>query len=374
MRIVSLRYAGLLAFLGVVNARAQTGTISGRVTGESEQPIVGAQVRLIGTGLGTLTGEGGRYTIVNVPPAEYRIRAQMIGHRPIEVALRVTAGQTATQDFAMKRQVLELDALVVTGTAGAARQREVGNSISQIDMAKVAEPPANVGQLLQGRTTGMTVMSSSAMAGSGSMIRLRGNVSVAMSNQPLIYVDGVRLRSDRYERNVPATGSDLRSGNDIASPLNDINPNDIERVEIIKGAAATTLYGTEAAAGVIQIFTKNGQTGRPQWTMQVDQGFAHTLPFGPDPSSAPPGDTIPKVYRDSFPNRFAGLPMVGVSRAGGTSRYLFIDPWLRNGYQQRYSLSVGGGGDALRYFVSGAATKEQGVLPNDAERRKVVRG
>ena len=372
MRIRSLQCVVLLS--AAVTAHAQTGTISGRVISESEQPLVGAQIRLVGTGLGTLSGEGGRYTIVNVPAAEYRIRAQMIGHRLVEVPVRVDAGQTLTQDFTLKRQVLELDALVVTGTAGAARQREVGNSISQIDMAKVAEPPASVGQLLQGRATGMTVMSSSAGAGSGSMIRLRGNVSVAMSNQPLIYVDGVRLRSDGYQRNVPATGSDLRSGNDVASPLNDINPNDIERVEIIKGAAATTLYGTEAAAGVIQIFTKNGQTGRPQWTMQVDQGFAHTLPFGPDPSTAPPGDTIPRVYRDSFPDRFAGLPMVGVSRAGGTSKYLFIDPWLRNGYQQRYSLSVGGGGDALRYFVSGSTTHEDGVLPNDNEGRNVVRG
>ncbi|MGH9887563.1 MAG: TonB-dependent receptor domain-containing protein, partial [bacterium] len=135
-----------------------------------------------------------------------------------------------------------------------------------------------------------------------------------------------------------------------------------------------TLYGTEAAAGVIQIFTKNGRAGRPQWTMQIDQGFAHTLPFGPDPSTAPPSDTIPRIYRDSFPSRFAGLPSAGVSRAGGTSRYLFIDPWLRNGFQQRYSLSVGGGGDALRYFVSGTASNEQGVLPNDDEARKVVRG
>ena len=174
----------------------------------------------------------------------------------------MTAGEYGHADFVMRAQALALDAIVVTGTASAARNREIGNSVSQIDMAKVQMPSANIGQLLQGRTTGMTVMPSSAMAGSGSMIRLRGNVSVTMSNQPLIYVDGVRIRSDGYQRNVPPTGSDLRSGNDVASPLNDINPNDIERVEVIKGAAAATLYGTEAAAGVIQIFTKSGRTGR----------------------------------------------------------------------------------------------------------------
>ena len=364
----------LLLTAASLGAQTPTGTISGRVTGESNQPLVGAQVRLVGTGLGTLTDDNGRYTLVNVPVAQYRVRAQMLGHRPVERAISVIAGQPLAEDFALRRQVLELDAMVVTGTAGAARQREVGNAVTQIDLSKVQEPPANVSALLQGRAPGMTVMPSSAGSGSGSMIRLRGNVSVAMSNQPLIYVDGVRLRSDGYQRNVPPTGSDLRSGNDVASPLNDINPNDIERVEIIKGAAAATLYGTEAAAGVIQIFTKSGHSGKPQWSVQVDQGFARALKFGPEPSTAPAGDSIPRAYRDSFPERFAGLPDRGVSRAGGTSSYLFIDPWLRNALQKRFSLSVGGGGEALRYFVSGTATDEDGVLPNDNEARKVVRG
>src|SRR5687768_11161712 len=383
-----MRSTALLMTALAVPVGAQTGTITGKVTSENGNTLAAAQVQVVGTSLGTRTGMDGSYTITNVPAAQYRVRVQFIGHRPLEQAVTVTAGGTVTSDFVMRAQALALDAIVVTGTGSAARQREVGNSISQIDMAKVQLPSANVGQLLQGRTTGMTVMPSSASAGSGSMIRLRGNVSVTMSNQPLIYVDGVRIRSDGYQRNVPPTGSDLRSGNDVASPLNDINPNDIERVEVIKGAAAATLYGTEAAAGVIQIFTKSGRTGRPQWSFSVDQGFVRSLPFGPDPLEAPPGDTIfscttrvnnactgtMQAYRDSFPDRFDGLPTRGVSRAGGTSSYLFIDPWLRNGLRQRYSLSVGGGGENLRYFVSGAASDEEGVLPNDKEARQAVRG
>jgi TonB-linked SusC/RagA family outer membrane protein len=379
--------AATLLSASALGAQTQTGTVSGRVVGDNGQALVGAQVHLVGTGLGTRSGDNGRYSIVNVPVGQYRLRAQMIGHRVVEFSVAVVAGQTTTQDVAMKIQALSLDALVVTGTAGQARQREVGNTVFQLGLDSVQSAPSTVSDLLQGQAPGMQVMQSSAMAGSGSMIRLRGNVSVAMSNQPLIYVDGVRLRSDGYQRNVPPTGSDLRSGNDIASPLNDINPNDIERIEIIKGAAAATLYGTEAAAGVIQIFTKRGHSGKPQWTFDVDQGFAHTLKFGPDPSHAPPGDTIygcavvtpvctgtVKLYRDSFPDRFAGLPMVGVSRAGGTSSYLFIDPWLRNGYHQKYAMSVGGGSETLRYFVSGTTSDEDGVLPNDNENRKVVRG
>src|SRR5262245_11037326 len=331
-----------------LKAQTQTGTVSGVITGDNSRPLSGAQVSLRGTGLGTRTGDNGRYTIANVPVGQYQLRAQMLGHRPIDNTITIIAGQTATQDVTLKVEPLGLDALVITGTAGAARQREVGNSIAQINMSTVQAPSSSIGELLQGRAAGMTVMPSSAMAGSGSMIRLRGNVSVTMSNQPLIYVDGVRLRSDGYQRNVPPTGSDLRSSNDIASPLNDINPNDIERIEVIKGAAATTLYGKEAAAGVIQIFTKSGRTGRPQWSFSADQGFVRSLPFGPDPSEAPPGDTIfacttrinnnctgtMQAYRDSFPDRFDGLPTRGISRAGGSSKYLFIDPWLRNGIRQ----------------------------------------
>jgi TonB-dependent starch-binding outer membrane protein SusC len=373
---------------GSLPAQGPTGTVSGRVIADNNQPLVGAQVSLRGTGLGTRTGDNGRYTIVNIPVGQYRLRTQMLGHRPVEDSITVVAGQTVTRDVTMRVEALGLDALVITGTPGAARQREVGNAVAQINVATLQAPPTNIGSLLQGRAAGMTVMPSSASAGSGQMIRLRGNVSVAMSNQPLIYVDGVRLRSDGYQRNVPPTGSVLRSGNDIASPINDINPADIERVEIIKGAAAATLYGTEAAAGVIQIFTKRGHSGRPVWTAEIDQGFSHALKFGPDPSRAPPGDTIfscaavvsgscvgtMQAYRDSFPDRFAGLPTRGVSRAGGTSSYLFIDPWLRNGYRQRYGLSVAGGGEALQYFVSGTTTDEDGVLPNDNEARKVIRG
>lgn len=364
----------LLLFVPLRLEAQSAGTISGRVLTEAQQPVTGAQVYLVGTGLGTLSNADGRYAIVNVPAGTYRIRSERIGSRAMEASITLVAGQSVSQDFVMRDQALGLDEIVVTGTAGAARRREVGNAVAQISLERVQQPPASIDGLLQGRAAGVTVLPSSAMAGGGAMIRMRGNVSVSQSNQPLIYIDGIRMRSDAYARNVPPTGSDLRSGNDVASPLNDINPADIERIEMIKGAAAATLYGTEAAAGVIQIFTKSGHTGRPQWTMQIDQGIARSLKFGPDPGRAPPSDTIPQLYRDSFPGRFTGLPDRGISRAGGSSSYLFIDPWLRDAHRQKYSLSVAGGGEALRYFVSGTLGNDDGVLPNDNETKYVVRG
>src|SRR5262249_2499404 len=160
----------------------------------------------------TLSGTGGRYAIVNVPAGSYRIRAERIGTRPVEVSIVVAAGQSVTQDFTLREQALGLDEIVVTGAAGAARRREGGNSITRLNTNKIQEPSISVSNLLQSRSAGMTVLPSSAAAGSGSMIRLRGNTSMTMTNQPLIYVDGVRIKSTGYARNVPPSGSDLRSG------------------------------------------------------------------------------------------------------------------------------------------------------------------
>ncbi len=345
-----------LALVAPPVAAQQTGTVAGAVTeGTSASGIASAQVFLVDTGLGTLTTAGGRFVILNVPVGSYTIRVERLGYATQDAQISVSAGSTVAQNFAMQAEALGLDEIVVTGTAGAARRREIGNTVAQIEVADVIEAVQNVDALLQARVPGMTVMQSSGNAGGGAKIRLRGNVSVAMSNQPLIYIDGVRIRGDAFHKNVPPTGYPGRSGNDVASPLNSINPADIERIEIIKGAAATTLYGTEAAAGVIQVFTKRGHTGAPQWTLGVEQGFANMRPFG-----------ISSDRRPSFEP--------ATSAAGGTSDYMFIDPWLRNAYRQRYSLSVGGGGEDLQYFVSGSWQDDEGVLPNDVETISAIRG
>lgn len=331
---------------------AQTGTVTGAITDASNGAgIQSVQVYLVDTGLGTLSNASGRFLILNVPAGSYTLRAERLGYATQDIQVSVSAGGTVAQDFLLEGEALGLDELVVTGTAGAARRREIGNTIASVSVADIDEPTANVDALLQGRVAGMTVFNASGNAGSGARIRLRGNVSVAQSNQPLIYVDGVRIRSTSFDKNVPPTGYPGRSGNDVASPLNSINPADIDRIEVIKGAAATTLYGTEAAAGVIQIFTKRGHTGAPQWVASIEQGVSQMNPFGIDNS-----------IRDD------------VSAAGGTPEYMFIDPWLRSAWQQRYSLSVSGGGDALQYFVSGSMEDDEGVLPNDAEQKATIRG
>jgi TonB-dependent SusC/RagA subfamily outer membrane receptor len=332
----------------------ETARVVGRVVEAGTQsPISGAQVFLTGTSFGTLTGQNGQYLLLNVPRGTYTVRVERIGYKAASQQITVETGPSVTANFQMDQEVLGLDEVVVTGTAGAARKREIGNSVSQINLAEVEEPVVNTDALLQGRTAGVSVLQTGGGAGSGATIRLRGNVSVAMSNQPLIYVDGVRLRSEGYPKNVPPVGYLGRSSNTVASPLNDINPADIERIEIIKGAAATTLYGTEAAAGVIQIFTKRGSTGRAVWTAQMDQGTSKVQSFGLD-VPLPPGEQA------------AG----GVTDAS----HMFLDPWLRDGWRQNYNLSVRGGREDLRYFISGGWENNRGVLPNDVEERTSIRG
>jgi TonB-dependent SusC/RagA subfamily outer membrane receptor len=334
-----------------------TGSITGQVTSEANAPLSDVQVFLIGTQMGGLTAGNGRYFIRNVPAGAYRIQALRLGYAAVTQDVTVAAGQSMTVNFTLSQQALGLDEIVVTGTAGAARRREVGNSIVQIATADVAAASVNVDQLLQAQSPGVLVSASNGMSGSGAQIRLRGSISVSQTNQPLIYVDGVRVRSDPYDRNISPTEGAGRGGNVTASPLADINPSDIERIEIIKGSAASTLYGTQAAAGVIQIFTKRGSSGAPRWTLQVDQGFNREMPFAPDVDVRPANDPLPEGPRGEY-----------------SYKYMNMDPYLRDGYRQKYALGVAGGAQTLQYYLSGQLDDNEGVMPQDVEKKKGVRG
>lgn len=290
------------------------------------EPLAGAHVQVLGTDVSALTNASGRFRLVDVPTGERAIEVRLIGYATVTETVHVAEGGAVELRFRLRREAIPLDEIVVTGTPGQARRREVGNTIAQISTDRVDEPVATLDALLQGRAAGMSVhLGSGTGVGTGAHIRLRGNVSAAMSNQPLVYIDGVRALSEGYVR------SDARV---TASPLNDINPNDIERIEVIRGAAASTLYGSEAAAGVIQIFTRRGRPGTPTWTLQVDQAADQARKF-----------------------------------AGPEAPYLYLDPWLRTGHRQRYNVSVSGGSDDVSYYVSGNVDDHLGILPNDHGRR-----
>lgn len=325
---------------------AQTGTIRGRVTaGTDLRPLAGAQVSVPGTGRGSLTNSRGEFLIVGVPAGPQTVRVQMIGYSTGEKQATVAADQAVSLDFQMEQEALALDEVVVTGTAGAARRREIGNSISSVRSETLEkETILSTQDALTGNTPSLQVNLNGGEPGASGSIRIRGSNSMTQGNRPLIYVDGVRIESGTFEGTM---------SNQSASPLDDINPNDIERIEVIKGASATTLYGTEASGGVIQIFTKRGTTGAPQWTVEMTQGLANVGSIGPGGESA--------AYLEKYP----------------TGRDLFMRPWLKNGHTQEYNLSVRGGIDGahgINYFVSGMYGNETGVLDEQGEKSLSLRG
>lgn len=304
----------------------------------SGRPLSGARVNIDGSPASDTTRANGSYRItLSDGRGGLTIHVTKLGFSPVERRIVLGAAITFVENFVLQQRPLGLDAVVVTGSAGPTQVREVGHSIAQIRTAEIAEPIASTDHLLTSKVPGLIVIPSTGLAGSGSRIRLRGSASVALSNQPLVYVDGVRIRSDGYPKNAPFADR-LRGPNDTPSPLNDIDPADIERVEVVRGPAATTLYGTEAAAGVIQIFTKRGAPGRTVWASQMDAGVSEVRPFGP--SDEP---------------------------------YLRLDPWLRRAVRGGYSLSMSGGNDT-RYHLSGSVRRNEGVLPNDLEKRVALRG
>ena len=249
-----------------------------------------------------------------------------------------------------------MEEIIVTGTAIGARRKEIGNSVGVLRMDQLEKQPiANMEEALSGGVEGVNVLNASGAPGTGNQVRIRGVNSITQGNDPLIYVDGVRVYSGAYRGFKSGGIVTAASSNQQSSVLNDINPNDIERIEVIKGAAATTLYGTEASSGVIQIFTKGGKTHLrdfTRWDMTVTGGVTRlrTL-WGPqEPSQA---------WWDTY---------------GTESQGLWLDQWKRTGTYQQYNLSVLGQTGDIGYNISGKWQNETGVLPEEGAQDWSLRG
>jgi hypothetical protein len=231
----------------------------------TSEPLSGAQVSLPALGRGQLTNATGQFLLLNVPVGEATVQVQYIGYGTETVTVQVRSGEVATVEFALGSRAINLDAMVVTGTGAPTQRRRLGQTISTVSQESLqnAVTGGSISDVLYGRVAGLTGLAKSE-TGASPLLLLRGTVSLSQRNQPLVYIDGVRMD------NTPAQVSGT-----ITNRLNDINPAEIERVEIIKGAAAATLFGTEASSGVIQIFTKRGVTQDPVFTAEIDQQFIH---------------------------------------------------------------------------------------------------
>lgn len=343
---------------------AQEGSVSGRVIeAETGEALPGVNVVIEGVNLGTSTDVDGNYTIAGVPVGTHTISALFIGYTSSSKPVVVAVGQTATVDFQLESSVLGLDELVVTAT-GVRRRVEIGNSIARIDAVEdvQARPISDISDLLQGQATGVMIMDSGGSTGMGSRIRIRGSNSASLSNEPVIYIDGVLIN------NQPNSIS-YETGGQSPSRLNDINPEDIESIEIIKGPSAATLYGSVAANGVIRITTKRGRLGRPSWSAFMETGLVNDIGNYPanfqalDASGNPcfTFEASEGICTQSIVNSFQPL------NDSQTSPF-------RTGQSYGLGLSVSGGSEALTYFLSGNFSDNEGVLPINNIRRASFRG
>ncbi len=346
--------AGIVFPLGA----QETGTITGQITDEgSGRPLASSQVYLEGTAFGTLTGNNGRYLFLNVPVGEYELGVQLLGYRTVTQTVTVTAGGSQTIDVGLTVTAIDMDEIVVTGTGAATEKKKLGNSIATVDVGRLEDVPiTSFSDVLQGREAGVIGLPGGGDTGSSGRIRIRGSASLSQTNEPVIYLDGVRI--DR------GGGGGWGAAQAATRRIDDIDPNSIERIEILKGAAAATLYGTEASNGVIQIFTKRGRQGAARWSVQTDQ-TAIRAPFD---------RFIPHA---DFPRDAAEVARMqqrwGVSlQPFEVYEENYLKDFYNTGYAQTYSGSVEGGADLITYFVSARVHDEngpfstlEGILPNN---------
>jgi len=348
---------GLLAF-GRLDAQSSLGSITGRVTDAvTGQPIAAVQVGVINSSLGSLTNDQGQYTIRGVSPGTYTVRALRVGFSERRGSAQVTAGQAATLDLTMRAVAITLNPVVTTAT-GEQRRVEVGNAIAQVDAAKVVETRAvsNMGDLLNARAPGVQVIGGTQI-GAGTRVRIRGTSSISLSNNPIYIVDGIRVEG--------GTGSSSVSvGGTTPSRVNDLNPEEIENIEVVRGPSAATLYGTDAANGVIVITTKRGVAGKPQVTYLTEHG-AHI-----DQNQYP---TAYRGWRSGSTASNTTQCFLSQTKAvtgactqdSVTSYNLYDDPESTPngvGYRQLHGLQVKGGSETLRYFLHGEWENDGGVL------------
>jgi TonB-linked SusC/RagA family outer membrane protein len=342
--------ASVASSITTLPAPVAAGTIRGRVVDkESGQPVVAAQITIVGTSLGALTSNEGQFTITGVPAGQVTVRAARIGYQPTNQVIVVSDNSDATANFSLERAVARLEEVVTTAT-GEQSRREMGNVVATIKADSVVgvAPITNVSQLLQARTAGVQVIQGQGVTGSSASIRIRGTSSLSSSNEPLIVVDGIRYDNSAEPGN---TSAGVRINRFT------LNPDDVESVDIIKGPSASALYGTAAANGVIVIKTKRGTASAPRWS-GFGEGGVTSMPTGKYPANY-------WSWGRNISGGVLGTAAVHCTIAASAQGQCKIDsltsynPWTAalsnpyaNGPRGEGGIQVAGGTDIVKYFMS----------------------
>ena len=343
--------ASVFALAGEAAAQA-TGVIEGKVSEQGTgRPLAGAQVFIAGTTVGALTNEQGTFRITGVPARQVEVRVRLIGFAPINRRVVVEAGQTARVDVEVSVSALQLEQVVVTGTGQAVEVKKLGNTVATIEPPSFA-PITTAADLLTAREAGVNILPASGIAGEGARIRIRGNASLAMSNEPIVFVDGIRINSGGGFGDNTGAG-----GGGVPSRLDDIDPASIDRVEVLKGAAAATLYGTEASNGVIQIFTKRGTSGAAKWQFNAEQATSD-FDVGriKDNCGSAKSDTAAARLSTFFGRQITAYVPFCINAT---------DDITGRGQATTLNGSVTGGTSGYTYYVSGRFSDENGPMDVD---------
>lgn len=383
MRLLTVLSGALLA--GAAFAANAQGTIRGKVTDVATgRPIAGATVSVTGTTIVSGTSAAGEYVLSNVPSGSQEVVARRIGYARMNQTTTVSAGSDTQLDFGMRVSAATLDAVVVTGTAGDAEKRTLGNSITQLDASEITAKTTvtNVTEILQARTPGVSILGGSGAPGTAGEIRIRGASSMA-GYRPIILIDGIRFNSDSLG-GFSATGggtAGLAQSTQVTSALNNLNPEDIESIEVIKGPAAATLYGAEASNGVIQIITKKGQRGSQplRWGFRMESGRTDWTRLPPDNlktcDAAAQAATVSATDLSPLWPGCQGVPVNTVIRDNPLVEFRDStgQKSIRTGDLLKYSGNVRGGGDRYSYYIAGDRNMEQGVFLNSDDNRTSLR-
>ncbi len=330
--------------------------ITGTVRNRSGVPVSGAMVALPSLQLAVHTNEAGVYRLLvpedRVATRDDTLRVTRIGFSPARVPFRLAPG-TIRVDAVINEQAVALDQVLISGTAGNQLRRAQSAEVASLDADKILRvaPIASVSQLIASRVPGVSVGESNGAVGGTSMIRIRGVSSISLSNEPLVFVDGVKIDYRHMQ---------IGGGTGNVSTLSDLSPSDIESIEVVKGPAAATLYGADASAGVIQILTKKGIMGSPQFRQTVSGDFAII-----EPNWDPPSNFGTCGAADVAPTSLNSLcrgPTVGTLISDNP---LVREDILSTGLGRNLRWTGRGGDRNYGFFTSFGYARETGVLPQN---------
>lgn len=351
----------MLGILSLAMASHAQVVIKGRITGAENTGLPSITVQVKNTNFATATNSDGDYNLrADIPNGNYVLVMSGVGYKTTEAKFSVTGSADITVNSSLVQDALGLDEVVVTGTTQGTTKRQLGSYISTVkseDLSKGAT--GNVLAALQGKTAGAQIIQNSGDPSGGISVRLRGISSISSSSEPLYIVDGVIVNN--ATNRVTNTSSNYDGGSFVGTigqnRLADINPADIDRIEVLNGAAAAAIYGSRANAGVVQIFTKRGKTGAPQISFNTSiqvNSLRHKVPV----------NHAPTKFGGSPDEQTQDILTPALTNTTDVTRYDYQDYIFRTGIGTDNNVSVSGGTDQTKYYVSGSYYYNQGIIQN----------